>query len=98
VIGLETAACLTGAAVEGDQTLFFDRLSIAPARIAGLARHGNAVEPGSPANLVLFDPAKTWEAKGFESRSGNSPFRGREMTGKVLATIHEGRFSSEAGL
>ncbi len=95
VIGLETAAAVASQAVEGEPEIFFRRLSMAPARIAGLDRQGNAVEPGVPANLVLFDPDLTWRVKGFESKSGNSPFRGREMTGKVLATIHEGRVTYE---
>lgn len=98
VIGLETAASITNDALAGDQVAFFDRLSMAPARIAGLARHGNVVEPGAPANLVLFDARQYWRVNGFESRSGNSPFRGEEMMGKVLATIHEGRFSFEGSL
>jgi dihydroorotase len=95
VIGLETAAAVANRAVDGDPGLFFDRLSTAPARIAGLARQGNAVEPGAPANLVVFDPNLEWRVKGFESKSGNSPFLGREMTGKVLATINEGRVTYE---
>ncbi len=98
VIGLETAAPIASDALAGDQVAFFDRLSIAPAGIAGLARHGNVVEPGSPANLMLFDATQSWRVNGFESRSGNSPFRGVEMKGKVLATIHEGRFSFEGSL
>ena len=42
-----------------------------------------SLEPGSAANLVLFDPAARWEAgtDGWESRSGNSCFAGRELTG-----------------
>jgi dihydroorotase len=56
-----------------------------------LERHGGAVEPGAPANLVLFDPARSWVPDGFASKSANSPFTGRELVGKVLATIYEGR-------
>jgi len=97
VIGLETAAALTCVALNGDQAVFFDRLSTAPARIAGLARHGMAVEPGAPANLVLFDPGQTWVPRAFASRSANSPFTGKELVGKVLMTIHDGRISYEGG-
>ncbi len=95
VIGLETAAAVVNRAVDGNPELFFQRLSMAPARIAGLGRQGNAVEPGTPANLVLFDPDLTWRVQGFESKSGNSPFQGVEMTGKVLATFNEGKVTYE---
>jgi dihydroorotase len=73
-------------------------MSIAPARIAGLDRHGREVEPGSPANLVLFDPKRRWVPGSFVSKSQNSPFAGMELTGSVLATIYEGRISYEGGL
>ncbi len=37
------------------------------------------LEPGTEANLVLFDPEAEWEAgaDGWESRSENSCFAGR---------------------
>ncbi|HEY4607368.1 MAG TPA: dihydroorotase, partial [Acidimicrobiia bacterium] len=98
VIGLETAAPVVAVALEQDQVIFFQRMSRAPARIAGLSRQGIAVEPGSPANLVLFDPMRSWTPAGFASKSENTPFRGLEMMGKVLATIHEGRITHEVGL
>lgn len=98
VIGLETAAAVTSRALERDQIAFFDRMSSAPARIAGLARHGRTVEPGVPANLVLYDPDRKWVPGSFASKSANSPFTGMELVGKVLATIHEGRISYEGEL
>jgi dihydroorotase len=52
-----------------------------------------SLEPGSPAHLVLFDPAAEWEAggEGWESHSENSCFAGRELTGRVLMTVAGGR-------
>ncbi|HJQ90694.1 MAG TPA: amidohydrolase family protein, partial [Acidimicrobiia bacterium] len=98
-IGLETAAGAVASYAAGDdQRIFFDRMSLSPARIAGLERQGREVEPGSPANLVLFDPAGRWVPRSFASKSQNSPFAGMELTGRVLATIHEGRVSYEGGL
>lgn len=98
VIGLETAAGVVATfALGDDQEAFFDRLSVAPARIAGLERQGKAVEPGSPANLVLFDPARRWVPGPFASKSQNSPFAGTELTGRVLTTIFEGRITYEGG-
>jgi dihydroorotase len=97
VIGLETAAAVVSSALGRDQVAFFDRMSTAPARIAGLDRQGIAVEPGSPANLVLFAPERRWTPGAFASKSQNSPFRGLELTGKVMATFYEGRISYEDG-
>ncbi len=96
VIGLETAASVSWAALKGDVDLFFDRLSAAPARIMGLEGHGQPVEPGSPANLVLFDPGRSWQPRSFRSKSSNSPFLGTTLTGRVLATIHNGSLVYEA--
>lgn len=98
VIGLETAAAVVNShALGDDERLFFERMSMAPARIAGLQRHGRSIEPGSPANLVLFDPVRRWVSRSFASRSSNSPFSGTELTGRVLATIHEGKITYEGG-
>lgn len=98
VIGLETAAAIVSVALSGDQAVFFERMSIAPARIAGLARHGMVVETGAPANLVIFDPEQRWVPRVFASKSANSPFLGEELVGKVRATIHEGVITHEEGL
>jgi len=51
-----------------------------------------SLEPGSEANLVLFDPGATWQAgaEGWESRSENSCFTGRRLTGRVLMTVAAG--------
>jgi dihydroorotase len=52
-----------------------------------------SLEPGSEANLVLFDPAAEWEAgaDGWESRSENSCFAGLALRGRVLMTVAAGR-------
>jgi dihydroorotase len=90
VIGLETALPLTLAALDGDAVAMFEVLSVRPARLAGLRRQGRRVEQGSPANLVMIDPERRWVVSGFESKSANSPFLGREMRGAVVLTVHEG--------
>jgi dihydroorotase len=48
--------------------------------------------PGSDANLVLFDPRAEWDAgaDGWESRSENSCFAGRSLTGRILVTVAGG--------
>ena len=70
------------------------RLSWQPARIAGLdARgHGLPVAPGHPANLCVIDPAATWvvEPERLASRSRNTPYAGRKLTGRVRHTVLDG--------
>jgi dihydroorotase len=74
-----------------------DRMSARPAVIgrldgAGAEPHGRPLVPGSPANLVLYDPA----ARGVvdpgthASRSRNSPFAGMTLPGRVVATFLRG--------
>lgn len=91
VIGLETAAAVTLAALGGDVSALFQRLSVMPARIAGMTGQGRLVEVGSPSNLVIFDPRQSWVPDRFHSKSSNSPFRGRTLTGRVVATVSRGR-------
>lgn len=94
IIGLETAA----AAVVGmglGMAELFDRMSVRPARIAGLGRHGRLVEPGAPANLAVIDPGREWVVGRFRSRSANSPWKGATMRGRVVATVFEGKVTFE---
>ena len=51
------------------------------------------IEPGAPANIALIDPQLTWTVgeEGYESRSYNNCFGGRELTGRVLMTVAAGR-------
>ena len=48
---------------------------------------------GGPADLVLFDPCESWEVTEEElrSRSKNTPFLGRRLTGRVKYTICQGK-------
>lgn len=90
VIGLETSASAVNTALGLDPRAFFDRMSVGPAAIAQLADHGLWVEPGVPANLVVFDPEAAWTVTMFESKSSNSPWLGRTLTGCVTATFLRG--------
>ena len=96
VVGLETAVAAVISATGLDQAALFERMSIAPARIAGLDRHGKLLEEGVVANVTVIDPQADWTPERFASRSQNSPFRGRKLTGKVQATIFEGRLTHAA--
>jgi dihydroorotase len=92
VIGLETAASATWEAL-GDRDRLFSVLAAEPARILGLDHQGGPLRPGGPANLVVFDPDARWLPGIFQSRSSNSPYRGREMTGRVRATVCKGELA-----
>ncbi|MBI4728898.1 MAG: dihydroorotase [Acidobacteria bacterium] len=102
MLGLETAlAVLLTELVPGHLALarLVEAMSAAPARARALADHGGPVAAGRPANLVVFDPEALWtvDAAGLASRSRNTPFGGRELRGKVVHTIHDGRFTVRDG-
>lgn len=97
VIGLETAAAATWETVF-DPHRFFDVLSSQPARIAGVETQGHLPRVGASANLVIFDPSATWTPRTFLSKSANSPYLGRVMTGRVVATIATGELVHQLGV
>jgi dihydroorotase len=93
--GLETAlaAILTHLVEPGTMPLAraIEVMSTAPARILGAGDHGGPIEPGRPANLVVFDPAAEWTVEPpFASRSRNSAFLGRRLRGRVVHTVFRG--------
>jgi dihydroorotase len=90
MLGLETALALalTELDLKIDQVLAL--LSWQPARILGVDdEHGLPVEPGNPANLTVIDPSATWtvDPGQLASRSRNTPYAGRTLTGKVRHTL-----------
>ena len=50
------------------------------------------IAPGEPANVTLVDLSAEWTVgeAGYESRSDNSAFAGRRLTGRVLLTVAAG--------
>lgn len=93
VIGLETAAGAVNTTCSLSIDEFFERMSVRPAAIAQLDNQGKRLAAGDAANLVVFDPERAWIADRFVSRSENSPFRGQQLRGQVIATIFEGRIT-----
>jgi len=57
-----------------------------PARILGI---DNDIIPGNPADLTLIDLEETWvvDPDRFVSKSRNTPFTGRAVQGKAVATM-----------
>ncbi|MDG4766494.1 dihydroorotase [Solwaraspora sp. WMMD406] len=99
MLGLETAlsvvlltTALHSADGEPDWDLIAERMSRAPARIAGLTAHGHTPEVGAPANITLVDPAasRTVEPGELASRSRNTPYARMVLPGRVAATFLHG--------
>ena len=69
-----------------------DRMSGRPAAIGRLDGHGRPLAPGEPANLLLLDPTvrAAVDPAALASRSRNSPYAGRELPGRVVATFLRG--------
>ncbi|MCR6689945.1 dihydroorotase [Cellulomonas sp.] len=68
-------------------------LSTTPARIGRVEGHGRPIAVGEPANLTLVDPdvRRVINPEQQATKSVNSPFRGRELSGCVVATFLRGR-------
>ncbi len=97
MIGVETMASVVWtelvAAGQMSPARFVEVVSTAPAKIAGIADHGQPIAAGSPANVTVFDAAERWTvwAETLQSRSLNSPWAGRTLTGRVRHTVLAGR-------
>lgn len=90
IIGLETSLPLSLRMVdEGVITLqqMVEKMSFNPSKILDLKR-GTLTE-GSVADITVIDPSCTWTVgeDTLSSKSKNSPFLGRTMTGAATATI-----------
>jgi dihydroorotase len=97
-IGLETAlaAVLTHLVRPGvlPLTRALEAMASAPARILGATGHGGPIEPGRPANLMVFDPDETWTVEApFASKARNCAFLGRTLTGRVRMTLLRGELT-----
>ncbi len=68
-----------------------DRLSTAPARIAGV--DGGTLSVGSIADIVIIDPREKWVVDGrqFKSHCISTPLDNIEMTGRVTHTFVGGK-------
>lgn len=67
------------------------RLTIEPARILNLP--GGSLAVGAPADITIIDPDKKWTVnpESFHSRSRNTPFAGKKLSGLVDKTVYGGR-------
>jgi dihydroorotase len=97
IVGLETALALTLTYLVEPGHLSLARAvelwTDAPRRILRLP--DVTLEPGSQADLVIFDPREAWvvDPEAFHSKARNTPFAGWRLRGRVLLTMLEGRIT-----
>ena len=100
IVGSETAACLTYTelVLGGIYTpmQMAAAMSYNPAQVMHWDK--GDIQVGKVADIVLFDPNATYkiDKNEFASKGKNTPFHGREVTGKVVGTICDGRIVYEA--
>ena len=96
MVGLETALSVVVKAMIDTKLLdwsgLVDRMSVAPARIAGYGKHGGLIKVGANANLALVDTSSKWivDRNRLASKSKNTPFQGLELPSSVLHTFFNG--------
>ena len=95
ILGLETQVGLALSELVARKVLSLEQLvekmSINPRKILNIPVP--KFEEGETANITILDPDAVWtvDIKKFKSKSHNSPFDKRLMTGKAVAVINKGK-------
>jgi len=76
-----------------------DRMSVKPAQIAGYENQGQTISKLSPANLILIDPAASWQVERdkLKSKSKNTPFDRMTLPGVISDVIYNGKLVLSSG-
>ena len=96
MVGLETALSVVVKTMIETKLMswpdLIDRMSVAPARIAGYTNQGNEIAVGKSANLILIDVEKSWrvERDKLKSKSKNTPFNGMQLPSVITDVFHNG--------
>ncbi len=97
MVGLETALSVVVKSMIETKLMSWsdlvDRMSIAPARIAGYSNHGRDIAVGAPANLAIIDTSLNWivDRNRLASKSKNTPFQAMSLPASVLHTFFNGK-------
>jgi len=96
MLGLETALSIVQKTMVDSGLMNWaqvaDRLSTAPARIAGYVEQGRNLEIGARANVMIINPGASWTVDRdlVASKSRNTPFHGYELPGVITHTFFYG--------
>jgi dihydroorotase len=78
-----------------------ERLTLGPAGILGPAYSELVtLKPGTPADIVLFNPDKEWvvDTREFASKGKNTPLEGTILKGRVVATLVGGKVAYQESI
>jgi dihydroorotase len=101
VVGLETSLGLMKSELVDKKRLtlpdLISKMSHVPAQAFNL--QAGTLSPGVAADVVVFAPDETWvvDPGKFLSKSRNTPFGGRELTGRVHRTYVDGNLVFDSG-
>ncbi|KQX06799.1 MULTISPECIES: dihydroorotase [unclassified Leifsonia] len=96
MVGLESALSVVHASVVENGMLDWADvarvLSQTPAQIGRIRGQGESIAVGAAPEIVLYDPSasRSWSTADLAGRSVNSPYLGRTLPGRVVATFHNG--------
>ena len=103
MLGLEHALSIVAATMVESGLMDWagvqNRMSVAPARIAGYRDHGREVTVGAPAHLTVINPKAAYrvDRDQLQSKSRNTPFHGMEFSARVIATFFHGQAVYQEG-
>lgn len=78
---------------------FVELTSTSPAKIFGLFPRKGTIAPGSDADIVVFDPNRTFtlSAKTLHMKVDYNPYEGRQVTGAADTVMSRGRLVIDGG-
>ena len=103
MLGLEHALSIVAATMVESGLMDWagvqNRMSVAPARIAGYVDHGREIAVGAPAHLTVINPKASYrvDRDQLQSKSRNTPFHGMQFSARVVATFFHGQAVYQEG-
>ncbi|MFV0426864.1 MAG: dihydroorotase [Beutenbergiaceae bacterium] len=96
--GLETAVAVVAESMVAAADVDFDwsdvarTMSTVPAKIGRVTNQGQGLVVGAAAHVTLIDPQAPWQVVPDQlgTASGNTPFAGRTLPARVVATFYNG--------